>query len=61
MVNEGQSTKDCFIFSKDDLFCSFLFVSFAGDRNVDKVYPNDPYGEEEHWPGGIGELTNVKN
>lgn len=31
-----------------------------GDRNINRKYPNDPWGDEEHWPGGIGQLTKVK-
>lgn len=31
-----------------------------GDRNINHIYPNDPWGDEEHWPdGGIGQLTKV--
>lgn len=30
-----------------------------GDRNVYKLYPNDPWKDEIHWPGGYAQLTNV--
>lgn len=30
-----------------------------GDRNIARIYPNDPYKDESHWPGGIGQLTKV--
>lgn len=29
-----------------------------GDRNIDSVYPNDPYKDEKYWPEGFGALTN---
>lgn len=29
-----------------------------GERNIAKVFPNDPYKDEVHWPGGFGQLTN---
>lgn len=44
----------------DYFFYLSRLLSFAGDRNIDRLYPNDPHGKEEKWPGGIGELTNVK-
>lgn len=31
-----------------------------GDRNIAKSFPKDPYKDEIHWPGGIGQLTQVK-
>lgn len=31
-----------------------------GQRNIMKSYPKDPYKDEVHWPGGFGQLTNVK-
>lgn len=31
-----------------------------GARNIDRIYPNDPYKDEIHWPGGIGQLTLVR-
>ncbi len=30
-----------------------------GHRNIYKVYPNDPWKTEEHWPGGYAQLTKV--
>lgn len=51
-------------------FCCFhpLFVSFVslkkicrhGERNIEETYPNDPWQSEKYWPGGYGELTNVR-
>lgn len=36
-----------------------LQIHRHGDRNIDTVYPNDPYNSDRYWPGGLGELTEV--
>lgn len=30
-----------------------------GERNIAKVFPNDPYKDEIFWPEGFGQLTNA--
>lgn len=30
------------------------------DRNIEQTYPNDPFKLMKYWPGGYGELTNVR-
>ncbi|XP_031636576.1 prostatic acid phosphatase-like [Contarinia nasturtii] len=30
-----------------------------GDRNINKIYPNDPYADESYWQGGFGQLTHA--
>lgn len=39
----------------------YLFVQIFrhGDRTPIEVYPNDPWKDQEWWPVGFGELTNV--
>lgn len=60
---------DCFIFrfKQHIVFVQFNGISFLfqiyrhGDANIDKIYPNDPYKDEVHWPGGYGQLTNASD
>lgn len=45
--------------SNEDTLIFAHIIFRHGDRNIDRVYPNDPNKDEANWPGGIGELTNV--
>ncbi|XP_031627359.1 testicular acid phosphatase homolog [Contarinia nasturtii] len=50
------------IWPSNDSQLIFAHVIYRhGHRNTisfPKLYPNDPYINETHWPGGFGELTN---
>lgn len=43
-------------------FSFFIRNSFGrhGNRNIIETYPKDPWKSEAHWPGGYGELSNVR-
>lgn len=73
-LHENQNT-DTFVFAHvvSDIFFlsqltlshrhhSFLQIFRHGDRNIEAPYgPNDPYKDEmAHWPGGFGQLTDVR-
>lgn len=42
----------------DTFRLGFWQIHRHGERNIAKVFPNDPYKDEIHWPGGFGQLTN---
>ncbi|XP_036141774.1 venom acid phosphatase Acph-1 isoform X2 [Monomorium pharaonis] len=56
------STRPTTIYTEDDLKLRLVNVFRHGDRTTDKnyeSYPNDPYKNNDFYPDGDGQLTNV--